>query len=88
MKKHRANHEIRPTGYEIVEFLDAPGVGDATVIETCPVALTQSDGTVEIVQRTVLCRCGHSAAKPSCDGSHARCGFVAPGTPAPGHQWD
>lgn len=26
-------------------------------------------------ERIVLCRCGQSANKPFCDGSHKRCGF-------------
>ena len=40
-----------------------------------------TSGTGRMVARvtsTKLCRCGHSANKPFCDGSHAKVGFVAP----------
>jgi CDGSH-type Zn-finger protein len=40
-----------------------------------------TSGTGRMVARvtsTKLCRCGQSANKPFCDGSHAKVGFVAP----------
>ena len=44
-----------------------------------PVEIISGTGhTVNRVERTALCRCGHSANKPYCDGAHAKVGFVAP----------
>lgn len=41
-------------------------------------AVLRSDGTVvKESAKVFLCRCGHSANKPMCDGSHKREGFVA-----------
>lgn len=36
---------------------------------------------IEETPRATLCRCGASAHKPYCDGSHAAAGFVATGEP-------
>jgi len=33
--------------------------------------------------KVALCRCGHSAKKPFCDGSHRTCGFMAGETAGP-----
>ncbi|RWM16697.1 MAG: iron-binding protein [Mesorhizobium sp.] len=38
--------------------------------------VTGTGHTVDRTQRTFLCRCGHSANKPFCDGSHKSVGFV------------
>ncbi|MGH6798106.1 MAG: CDGSH iron-sulfur domain-containing protein [Roseiarcus sp.] len=44
-----------------------------------PVEIISGTGrTIDRVERTALCRCGHSARKPYCDGTHAKVGFVAP----------
>jgi CDGSH-type Zn-finger protein len=56
-----------------------------TVVENGPLqvkgamALVDQDGNAYETRRTVfLCRCGQSATKPFCDGSHVRTGFEAP----------
>ncbi len=41
--------------------------------------LTAPDGTVTLEDRIYLCRCGRSADKPRCDGTHKDVGFEAPG---------
>ena len=43
--------------------------------------IVNPDGTVTEATKVFLCRCGHSADKPRCDGTHKKIGFVAPGVP-------
>ena len=40
-----------------------------------PITLVLPDGTVETKETAHLCRCGGSANKPFCDGSHVKIGF-------------
>ena len=41
-----------------------------------PVSLVDADGTpIPYEGRLALCRCGHSATKPICDGTHRTSGF-------------
>lgn len=42
-----------------------------------PLQLTGPDGSsIPAPDAVYLCRCGQSAAKPFCDGSHARAGWT------------
>lgn len=43
------------------------------------VEIRREDGSVEVMPRASLCRCGASANKPFCDNTHLRSGFRAPG---------
>ena len=43
------------------------------------VKILASDGTViKETDKSYLCRCGHSAKKPFCDGAHKKESFTAP----------
>jgi CDGSH-type Zn-finger protein len=52
---------------------------DGPVLVTGPVTLKNSAGSeIPVDKETIaLCRCGHSANKPFCDGAHKREGFLA-----------
>ncbi len=40
---------------------------------------TDAEGNTKNIDKTIaLCRCGHSANKPFCDGTHRKIGFEAP----------
>lgn len=44
---------------------------------TGAVSVVAPDGTViRDTEKAYLCRCGHSANKPFCDGSHRRVGWT------------
>ncbi|MFN0246624.1 MAG: CDGSH iron-sulfur domain-containing protein [Kofleriaceae bacterium] len=61
-----------------------PKVNLIKIRENGPLAV-YADLTIEgngSMLRATLCRCGHSANKPFCDGAHASAGFVATGEPA------
>lgn len=66
----------RPRGGAVVTVYE-----DGPLILRGQFALTAQDGRpIPAGRQTVaLCRCGRSAIKPFCDGSHARTGFHAPG---------
>lgn len=44
------------------------------------VRIVAADGSlIQETAKAYLCRCGQSAKKPYCDGSHKRAGFADPG---------
>ncbi|MBI4947127.1 MAG: CDGSH iron-sulfur domain-containing protein [Bacteroidetes bacterium] len=41
------------------------------------IAVVKVDGTTEVKEpKAFLCRCGHSANKPYCDGAHKKNNFI------------
>ena len=65
-----------PSKITITSLTDGPYevVGEADILA--------ADGTlVKETSKSYLCRCGHSAKKPFCDGAHQKEGFTAPRGP-------
>jgi CDGSH-type Zn-finger protein len=56
---------------------------DGPYLVSGPVEIRNAEGAlVRSVTKAALCRCGNSANKPFCDGSHRRVGFTDPGPAA------
>jgi uncharacterized Fe-S cluster protein YjdI/CDGSH-type Zn-finger protein len=83
--------EACPSGALLYRRLDggpdeqAPDPPQVTPLKNGPllvrgrIEVRRSDGTVELLPRATLCRCGLSESKPFCDNSHLRQRFEAPG---------
>ena len=63
---------LRPNGPLVID-------GPVTLIDHLGQAFTPPSDKPLLA----LCRCGHSAKKPFCDGAHKTCGFVAEETAPP-----
>lgn len=52
---------------------------DGPIVVEGPIEIVDSNGNPIAIPEgkpdVALCRCGHSANKPFCDGSHCRCGW-------------
>lgn len=49
---------------------------NAMLVASGPMRILRADGSCAATRnKAALCRCGHSASKPFCDGSHKRVGF-------------
>ena len=56
-------------------------VRNGPLLVTGKIEVTREDGSVEILPRATLCRCGESQHKPFWDNQHIKMGFRAPGIP-------
>ena len=56
-------------------------IEDGPLLVVGEIAVRLPDGSVEVLPRATLCRCGASASKPFCDNSHYGVVFRAAGEP-------
>ena len=69
------NQEGSPLEKPEVEAINVKITGGGPIIVRGEVKITHKDGTEELRKNVALCRCGQSANKPFCDGSHHKIEF-------------
>ena len=69
--KSQTAEASRATGSEIQVLADGP-----LIVNGPCVVVDKSGNKQQFDKRVALCRCGHSANKPFCDGAHKSEGFV------------
>jgi len=62
-------NDVAESAVSIKVLKDGPALVSGSVM------MTHADGTEEIKTNPALCRCGASARKPFCDGSHVKANF-------------
>lgn len=73
----------RQSGHAAPRLLEVPN--EAMVTNGGPIQITgnitliMEDGSVQYANHLTLCRCGHSNAKPTCDGAHLDVEFLHSG---------
>ncbi|MBV9594548.1 MAG: CDGSH iron-sulfur domain-containing protein [Actinobacteria bacterium] len=71
-ERHSAPQRVHESPATITVYPDGP------LVIRGRVTITQADGeVVETGRISALCRCGRSAVKPFCDGSHKRGALVS-----------
>ncbi|HEU6445443.1 MAG TPA: (4Fe-4S)-binding protein [Gaiellaceae bacterium] len=71
IRRLRGTARPAPTTVEVTPDPNGP------LLVRGPLRVVRADGSVEEVTRAAFCRCGHSANKPFCDGTHREVGFRA-----------
>lgn len=70
------NEEGKEIVAEKAEMLNIEIATDGPILIKTECTIKHSDGRTEVkIGTTALCRCGHSANKPYCDGAHRKAGF-------------
>ncbi|MFK7968829.1 MAG: (4Fe-4S)-binding protein [Bacteroidia bacterium] len=70
-------NNTQETNMENAQVIEVKVAGGGPLLVAGEVKIIHKDGTEEVRKNCALCRCGHSANKPFCDGAHKTSDFDA-----------